>query len=101
MPKFLILPRSVSLMFYWRWFNRPHHPLSRLLVGVVGLVLLAGVLALGLLALIAFVVIGAVVALTRAFLRTNAVRASKPQPAANVLEGEFVILPNRAAPIKH
>lgn len=87
-------------MFYWRWFNRPRHPLVRILIGAIGLVLLAGVLALGFVALVAFAVIGMVLAVTRAFSRPAAPRP----PAAHrpdVIDGEFVVLPNRTAPIKH
>ena len=39
-------------MFYWRWFNRPRHPLLRAVLALVGAVLLVGVLALGFFALI-------------------------------------------------
>jgi hypothetical protein len=86
-------------MFYWRWFNRRHHPLSRVLFGVVGLVLLAVVLTLGFFALIAFAFVGAIVAITR-----GVTRARVEQPTArhsSVIEGEFVVLPNQTASIKH
>jgi hypothetical protein len=87
-------------MSYWRWFNRPHHPFARVLIGVLGLALLAAVLALGFLALVAFAVIGAIVAIVRALSR-----AATPHPVAqrkpNVIEGEFVVLPSRTASFKH
>jgi len=86
-------------MFYWRWFNRRHHPLSRVLFGVVGLVLLAVVLTLGFFALVAFALVGAIVAITR-----GVARARVEQPTArhaSVIEGEFVVLPNQTASIKH
>ena len=86
-------------MSYWRWFNRPHHPFARVLIGVLGLALLAGVIALGFLALVAFAVIGAIVAIVRTLSR-----AATPRPAArrpNVIEGEFVVLPSRTAWFKH
>jgi hypothetical protein len=87
-------------MFYWRWFNRPRHPLVRILIGALGLILLGGVLALGLFALVAFALIGAIVAVVRALSRPGT-----PPPAASrrpdVIEGEFVVLPNGSAPIKH
>jgi len=88
-------------MFYWRWFNRRHHPLARLLFGVVGLVLLAVVLTLGVFALIAFAFVGAVVAITRSVARAQAGtrRASGGDP--RVIEGEYVVLSNRTASIKH
>ena len=75
-------------MSYWRWFNRPHHPFARVLIGVLGLALLAGVLALGLLALVAFAVIGAIVAIVRALSRA-ATPNSAAQHKPNVIEGEF------------
>jgi hypothetical protein len=89
-------------MLYWRWFNRPRHPLLRLLLAVVGLVVLAGVLTLGFFALIAFAVIGTIVAVTRALARSHADVAANPrvQPAADlprVIEGEFVVVDPRAA----
>jgi hypothetical protein len=87
-------------MSYWRWFNRPHHPFARVLIGVLGIVLLGAVLAVGLLALVAFAVIGTIVALVRAFSRATTPRAAAPRHA-NVIEGEFVVLPNRTASVKH
>lgn len=86
-------------MFYWRWFNRPRHPITRVLIGALGLVLLAGVLALGFFALLAFAVIGAIIAVARAFARAGAPRTAPRQP--NVIDGEFVVLPNRTASVKH
>src|SRR5437867_836586 len=56
-------------MFYWRWFNRRHHPFARLVGGVLGLVLLVGVLTLGFFALVAFAFVGTIVALTPARMR--------------------------------
>jgi hypothetical protein len=85
-------------MFYWRWFNRPRHPLSRLLIGVLGAVLLVGILALGFFALVAFAIIGAIVALVRAFVK-QAPRTAASGPAENVIEGEYVVL-RHSAPIK-
>lgn len=87
-------------MSYWRWFNHPHHPFVRVLIGVFGAVLLVGVLALGFIALIAFAVVGAIIAVVRALSRASVrgpVAARKP----NVIEGEFVVLPNRTASFKH
>lgn len=88
-------------MSYWRWFNRPHHPFARLFIGVFGIALLAGVLALGFLALIAFAVIGTVVAIVRAIARVGAPQVINASHRPNVIEGEFVVLPNRAASFKH
>ena len=84
-------------MLSWRWFNRPRHPLARLLLGAVGLVALGGVLAIGFFALIAFAFIGAIVALTRALARSHvaAAHGARPRAAtdhARVIEGEFVVI---------
>jgi hypothetical protein len=91
-------------MFYWRWFNRRHHPLTRLLFGAVGAVLLVGVLTLGFFALIAFAFVGTIVALTRALARTHVQAAQRPMHAHDdprVIEGEYVVLRNDAATLKH
>ena len=82
-------------MFYWPWFNRPRHSPLRFVFGAAGAALLTGVLAF---ALIAFAFIGGIVAIVRMLTR--------PRPAAtrhgpSVIEGEFVVLPNNAAPVKH
>jgi hypothetical protein len=91
-------------MLYWRWLNHRHHPLTRLLFGVLGAVLLVGVLMLGFFALLAFAVIGTIVAITRAFVRAQAqgVRGQTTAAPADprVIEGEFVVLRNETAPLK-
>jgi hypothetical protein len=84
-------------MLSWRWFNRPRHPLLRLLLAVVGLVVLAGVLTVGFFALLALAFIGAIVAVTRALARSHAVATRGAQPRAasdhpRVIEGEFVVI---------
>jgi len=88
-------------MFYWRWFNRPRHPLPRLLLGVIGALLLVGILVLGFFALVAFAFIGGVVALLRAVSRAG---ANAPNRAAvrdpHVIEGEFSVIRDSAA-LKH
>lgn len=87
-------------MFYWRWFNRPRHPLSRLMLGAFGALLLVGILVLGFFALVAFAFIGTVVALVRALTRSNT-----PAPVARrdsqVIEGEFSVIRNDSAALKH
>ena len=87
-------------MFYWRWFNRPQHPLSRLLLGVIGALLLVGILVLGFFALVAFAFIGGTVALLRALSRGG---ANTPSPAhdPHVIEGEFSIIRSDSAALKH
>ena len=92
-------------MFYWRWFNRPRHPLMRVLLAAIGAVLLVGVLVFGFLALVAFAFIGSIVAIVRAVSRSSAGVVSVPHPAGavdqRVIEGEFVVLRNDAAPLNH
>jgi hypothetical protein len=89
-------------MLYWRWFNRPRHPLMRALLAAVGAVLLVGIVVFGFFALIAFAFIGTVVAITRAVARAHAgaSQPAQPRPAGvdpRVIEGEFVVLRNDTA----
>jgi hypothetical protein len=88
-------------MFYWRWFNRPRHPLLRLALAAVGAVLLVGILVFGFFALLAFAFIGSIVAITRAISRhSGGVQPHRPTGAdARVIEGEFVVLHNDTAPL--
>jgi len=86
-------------MLYWRWLNRPRHPLLRLALTAVGAVLLVGILVFGFFALLAFAFIGSIVAITRAVAR----HSRGPMPAQTtgadprVIEGEFVVLHNDTA----
>lgn len=85
-------------MFYWRWFNRPRHPLLRLALAAVGAVLLVGILVFGFFALLAFAFIGGIVAITRAIARHSAaVPATTAASNPRVIEGEYVVLRNDAA----
>jgi hypothetical protein len=87
-------------MFYWRWFNRPRHPLSRLILGALGALLLVGILVLGFFALLAFAFIGGIVALVRALTRTSpATSAAGRDP--HVIEGEYSVIRNDSAALKH
>ena len=87
-------------MFYWRWFNRPRHPLSRLLLGAFGALLLVGILVLGFFALLAFAFIGGIVALVRALTRASTpARTAVRDP--HVIEGEFSVIHNDSAALKH
>ena len=90
-------------MFYWRWFNRPRHPLMRVILAAIGAVLLVGVLVFGFFALVAFAFIGSIVAIVRAINRASAGANSVPHAASavdqRVIEGEFVVLRNDAAPL--
>jgi len=89
-------------MFYWRWFNRPRHPLLRFLLGALGAVLLVGILVLGFFALVAFAFIGGIVALVHAVTRATA-RVDAPASASDprVIEGEFSVIRNDPAALKH
>jgi hypothetical protein len=86
-------------MLPWRWFNRPRHPLARLLLAVVAMLALAGIVAVGFFALVAFAFIGGVVALVRALARSqSATAASQPRAAADhprIIEGEYVVVDSR------
>jgi hypothetical protein len=86
-------------MLPWRWFNRPRHPLARLLLAVVAMLALAGIVAVGFFALVAFAFIGGVVALVRALARSqSAAAAPQPRPAgdhARIIEGEYVVVDSR------
>lgn len=87
-------------MFYWRWFNRPRHPLSRLMFGAFGALLLVGILVLGFFALVAFAFIGGIVALLRALTRANTAPPAAVREA-HVIEGEFSVIHNDSAALKH
>jgi hypothetical protein len=87
-------------MFYWRWFNRPRHPLLRLMFGVIGALLLVGILVLGFFALVAFAFVGGIVALIRALSR----HATAQTPVSNgprVIDGEFSVIRSDSAALKH
>lgn len=93
-------------MYYWRWFNRPRHPLLQLLLAAIGIVALVGVVMLGFFALLAFAFIGGIVALVRAISGSHHAAQRNPRPAgntanANVIEGEYVIVHQDTASLKH
>ncbi len=87
-------------MFQWHWFNRSQHPLLRVLLTALGIVLVAGILVLGFFALIAFAFVGVVVAVVRALTRSHAPAASCVNDPS-VIEGEYVIVRNDPAALKH
>lgn len=89
-------------MLYWRWFNRPRHPLLRIALAAVGAVLLVGILVFGFFALLAFAFIGSIVAIVRAVTRSQGAAATAAHSAAadpRVIEGEYVVLRRDAAPL--
>jgi uncharacterized protein (DUF58 family) len=81
-------------MFDWRWFRRPRHPLARVAFALLAALTIAAVLVLGFFALLAFAVIGAIVALLRALLRASAGAAVPARAQVRVIEGEYVVLRN-------
>ena len=73
---------------------RPRHPLARILVGVLGLVIAAMLVALGLFALIALAIGGAIFMLVRALRASSKPAAATPSaPPPGVIEGEFTVVP--------
>lgn len=89
-------------MFHWRWFNRPQNPFLRLLVAVLAIVFVAGIVVLGFFALLAFAFVGAIVAVVRALARprTPASGTSRVNDPS-VIEGEYVVVRNDPAALKH
>ena len=89
-------------MLYWRWFNRPRHPMLRLLLGAIGVVLLVGILTLGFFALVAFAFIGGTVALVRALTRSHT-QGFTPHSGTDpkVIEGEYVVVQRDPAALNH
>jgi hypothetical protein len=86
-------------MLYWRFPIRPRHPLARIALAVIGAGLLVGVLVLGFFALVAFAVIGGIVAVIRALSRAplaQAPRAADP----HVIEGEYAVIHDSRA-VRH
>ncbi|MEO6689845.1 MAG: hypothetical protein ABIS07_00190 [Dokdonella sp.] len=82
---------------------RPQHPLARLLVGVIGLVIAALLIAFSVFAMIALAVGGAIFMLVRA-LRSSSPTSARTAPGAGtasasaapspgVIEGEFTVVP--------
>jgi len=76
---------------------RSRHPLVRLLVGVVGLLVAAMLVAIGFFALVALVVGGAIFMVVRS-LRSASSPAppaqASPAPPPGVIEGEFRVVPD-------
>jgi len=86
-------------MLYWRWFNRPRHPLLRVALAAIGAVLLVGILVFGFFALLAFAFIGSIVAIVRAVTRSQSSVTAAPSAPGDprVIEGEYVVLRRDAA----
>ncbi|MEO5558504.1 MAG: hypothetical protein ABIO49_02050 [Dokdonella sp.] len=82
---------------------RPRHPLTRLLVGVIGLLIAALLIAFSMFALVALAVGGMIFMVVRA-LRTASSASAQPgsgtggpsqstAPPPGVIEGEFTVVP--------
>lgn len=78
-------------MFYS--FQMPRHPLARLAAAVIGAIVLVAVLALGMFAFAALVVVGAAWLLVRSLWPARAVpvRPTHATPP-DVIEGEFTVV---------
>jgi hypothetical protein len=79
-------------MLYWRFPIRPRHPLARVAIAVIGAGLLVGVLVLGFFALVAFAVIGGIVAVIRAISRAQAIQQPARPADPKVIEGEYAVI---------
>ena len=88
-------------MFHWRWINRPKNPLLRVLLAVLAIVFVAGIVVLGFFALMAFAFVGAIVAVIRALTRPQAAAAASRVSDPRVIEGEYVVVRNDPAALKH
>jgi hypothetical protein len=89
-------------MFHWRWINRPKNPLLRVLLAVLAIVFVAGIVVLGFFALMAFAFVGAIVAVIRALTRPRVAAATSARVGdPRVIEGEYVVVRNDPAALKH
>ena len=79
-------------MLYWRLPFRPRNPLARIAIAVIGAGLLVGVLVLGFFALVAFAVIGGIVAVVRAVSRAQTVQQPARPADPRVIEGEYAVI---------
>ncbi len=80
---------------------RSRNPLARVLVGVIGLVVFALLLAIGVFALAAMVIGAGIFMLVRSLRSAAVPAASAGQPASpppGVIEGEFTVVADSAAP---
>ena len=89
-------------MFHWRWFNRPQNPALRVILTLLAIVFVAGIVVLGFFALLAFAFVGAIVAAVRAMTRPHVSVASTSHTGdPSVIEGEYVVVRNDPAALKH
>lgn len=78
---------------------RPRHPLARLAIGVLGVLVVALFVSIGLFALIALTIGGGLLLLVNTLRSTSPQRASRSQPRASgvagspdIIEGEFKVV---------
>ena len=89
-------------MLHWRWINRPQHPALRVLLTLLAVIVVSGIVVLGFFALLAFAFVGAVVAVVRALTRPHAPAAPASRVSdPRVIEGEYVVVRNDPAALKH
>ncbi|RYD15708.1 MAG: hypothetical protein EOP90_07110 [Lysobacteraceae bacterium] len=89
-------------MFHARFRSiRPRHPLARLLLGLVGVVVALILVAVGVFAAAALAIGGALLLLARS-LRTRAPATPRARPAtvAGVIEGEFSVVDGPGTPVR-
>ncbi|NCT67716.1 MAG: hypothetical protein GXC76_08735 [Rhodanobacteraceae bacterium] len=80
-------------MVFGPFLFRPRHPLARLAIALLGVIAVAGLLTLGVFALAAFVLGGALFALVNALRQALRPRAAtSPPPPAGIIEGEFTVV---------
>lgn len=78
---------------------RPRHPLARLAAAVLGILAVVLLIALGTFVLVALLVGGGVFMLVNALRTARRPRGAPPRAApAGVIEGEFTVVADRAAP---
>jgi hypothetical protein len=87
-------------MLYWRLPFRPRNPLARIALAVIGAGLLVGVLVLGFFALVAFAVIGGIIAVIRAVSRAQMAQQPARSADARVIEGEYAVI-NDTRAVRH
>lgn len=83
-------------MFHANFRPRLRHPLARLIGGILGILAVLGVLALGLFAFATLLIGAAVWLLINAFRRPRmaTARPAPSTPAAGVIDGEFTVIRN-------
>ncbi|MGA8278151.1 MAG: hypothetical protein WB784_08160 [Rhodanobacteraceae bacterium] len=88
-------------MHHWTYLARPRHPFARLLAGVLGGLVLVVVIAFGMFAAAALLIIGAVVLLLNALRAPHSDRTPGTTPTPpGVIEGEFTVVSDKREKIR-